>query len=157
VRGFVFGAEFKYRCRQQWEEKTMLDTPDIVISSLDMQRLEGLLATLASDTPGLDALRAELDRADICAPQSMPASVVTMNSVVVFEIEESGESFELALRYPRDAGAPRSISILAPMGSALLGLRIGQSIAWPLPDGKRRSVRVVDISYQPERAGNFTQ
>jgi regulator of nucleoside diphosphate kinase len=137
--------------------KTMLDTPDIVISSLDMQRLEGLLATLASDTPGLDALRAELDRADICAPQSMPATVVTMNSVVVFEIEESGESFELALRYPRDAGAPRSISILAPMGSALLGLRIGQSIAWPLPDGKRRSVRVVDISYQPERAGNFTQ
>lgn len=135
----------------------MLDTPDIVISSLDMQRLEGLLATLASDTPGLDALRAELDRADICAPQSMPASVVTMNSVVVFEIEESGESFELALRYPRDAGAPGSISILAPMGSALLGLRIGQSIAWPLPDGKSRSVRVVDVSYQPERAGNFSQ
>ncbi len=131
--------------------------PNIVISSLDMQRLEGLLASLAPATPGVDALQAELDRAEVREPQSMPTTVVTMNSVVRFEIEESGESFELALRYPRDAGVPGTVSILAPMGSALLGLRIGQSIAWPLPGGRLNSVRVVDISYQPERAGNFTQ
>lgn len=131
--------------------------PNIVISSLDMQRLEGLLATLAPTTPGVEALEAELTRAEVRDPQSMPATVVTMNSVVRFEIEESGESFELALRYPRDAGVPGTVSILAPLGSALLGLNVGQSIDWTLPGGKMSSVRVVDISYQPERAGNFAQ
>jgi regulator of nucleoside diphosphate kinase len=135
----------------------MRTEPNIVISSLDMQRLEGLLATLAPATPGIEALEAELTRAEVRDPQSMPATVVTMNSVVRFEIEESGESFELALRYPRDAGVPGTVSILAPLGSALLGLNVGQSIEWTLPGGKVSSVRVVDISYQPERAGNFTQ
>lgn len=131
--------------------------PNIVISSLDMQRLENLLATLPASTPGVDELRIELDRADVREPQSMPATVVTMNSMVVFEIEESGERFERLLCYPRDAGTPGAISILAPLGSAVLGLSVGQSIDWPLPGGKVRSVRVVDISYQPERTGNFTQ
>lgn len=130
--------------------------PNIVISSLDLQRLEALLATQpASDA--IDALQEELDRADIREPQAIPPTVVTMNSVVVFEIEQTGERFELALRYPRDAGQPGTLSILAPLGSALLGLNIGQSIAWPLPGGKEQSVRVVDIAYQPERAGNFLQ
>lgn len=131
--------------------------PNIVISSLDMQRIEGLLATLAPTAPGVEALEAELARAEVREPQSMPATVVTMNSVVRFEIEESGESFELALRYPRDAGVQGTVSILAPLGSALLGLNIGQSIDWTLPGGRMSSVRVVDIAYQPERAGNFNQ
>lgn len=134
----------------------MSTAPNIVISSLDLQRIEALLATQpASDA--IDALQEELDRADIREPQAMPATVVTMNSVVVFEIDETGERFELALRYPRDAGQPGSLSILAPMGSALLGLNVGQSIEWPLPGGKMRSVRVVDIAYQPEREGNYLQ
>jgi regulator of nucleoside diphosphate kinase len=136
--------------------------PNIVISSLDMQRLEGLLATLVPAAPGVEvpgaaALEAELARAEVRAPQSMPATVVTMNSVVQFEIEETGEAFELALCYPRDAGVPGTVSILAPLGSALLGLNVGQSIEWMVPGGKVSSVRVVGISYQPERAGNFTQ
>lgn len=134
----------------------MSTAPNIVISSLDLQRIEALLATQpASDA--IDALQEELDRADIREPQAMPATVVTMNSVVVFEIDETGERFELALRYPRDAGQPGALSILAPMGSALLGLTIGQTIAWPLPGGRMRSVRVVDLAYQPERAGNYLQ
>lgn len=135
----------------------MQTAPEIVISSLDLQRLEGLLAALSTPTPGTVALQAELDRAEVRLPREMPPSVVTMNSVVVFEIEESRERFELALRYPRDAGHPGAVSILAPVGSALLGLSVGQSIEWPLPSGKTRSVRVVDIAYQPERAGDFTQ
>lgn len=135
----------------------MQTEPNIVISSLDMQRLENLLASLPATTPGVDELQIELDRAEVREPRSMPATVVTMNSVVVFELEESGERFERTLCYPRDAGAPGAVSILAPLGSALLGLAVGQSIDWPLPGGKLSSVRVVDISYQPERAGNFAR
>ncbi|MDB6062768.1 MAG: nucleoside diphosphate kinase regulator [Verrucomicrobiaceae bacterium] len=131
--------------------------PNIVVSSLDLQRLENLLAGLSQPVAGIDALRNELDRADVLAPQQMPSSVVTMNSTVAFAIEESGERFELTLCYPVDAGKPNTVSILAPVGSALLGLAIGQSIDWSLPGGKTRRVRVIDIVYQPERAGNFTQ
>lgn len=134
----------------------MQTVPEILISSRDLERLEYLLAGLPAATPGADLLQAELDRADVCAPQQMPASVVTMNSTVVFEIEESGERFERKLCYPSGAGDAGAVSILAPLGCALLGLSVGQSIDWPLPSGKR-SVRVVDITYQPERAGNFMQ
>lgn len=134
----------------------MSTVPDIVVSSLDLQRLEALLATLPASSD-IDALQAELDRADVLEPRQIPADVVTMNSRVIFEVDETGERFELALRYPRDAGAPGTLSILAPLGSALLGLRIGQSIAWPLPGGRTRAVRVVDIAYQPERDGNYLQ
>lgn len=134
----------------------MSTAPNIVISSFDLQRLEALL-TAQPASAAIDALQQELDRADIREPQAMPATVVTMNSVVLFEIEQTGERFELALRYPRDAGQPGTLSILAPMGSALLGLNIGQSIEWPLPGGKERSVRVVDIAYQPEREGHYLQ
>jgi regulator of nucleoside diphosphate kinase len=135
----------------------MSTEPNIVVSSLDLQRLDSLLAGLSQSAPGVEALRHELDRADVREPQRMPSSIVTMNSTVVFVIEESGEHFELTLCYPHDAGKPGAVSILAPVGSALLGLAIGQSIDWTLPGGKVRSIRVVDISYQPERAGNFTQ
>lgn len=134
----------------------MSTAPEILISSLDLQRLEALLASLPASS-GADALRTELERADVLDPAEMPPTVVTMNSVVVFEIEETGERFEMALRYPRDAGGPGTLSVLAPMGSALLGLQIGQAIEWPTPGGKTRSVRVVDIAYQPEREGNYLQ
>ncbi len=131
--------------------------PDIVISSLDLQRLEELLDRLPASAPEAGLLQAELARAEVREPQQMPDNVVTMNSTVTFEIEESGERFERTLCYPREAGKSDAVSILAPLGCALLGLTVGQSIQWPLPTGKTGSVRVIEITYQPERAGNFTQ
>jgi regulator of nucleoside diphosphate kinase len=129
--------------------------PDIVVSTLDLQRLESLLANLPADTPGADLLQIELDRAEVRAPEQMPPLVVTMNSRVIFEIEATGERFTRTLCYPRAAGEPNTVSILAPLGAALLGLAVGQSIDWPLPGGKTGTVRVIDIVYQPERAGDF--
>ncbi|MBX3665016.1 MAG: GreA/GreB family elongation factor, partial [Burkholderiales bacterium] len=61
--------------------------------------------------------------------------------------------FELTLVYPRDAGGEGRISVLAPVGSALLGLSVGSALDWPLPDGPSTTVRVSAITYQPERAG----
>jgi regulator of nucleoside diphosphate kinase len=115
-----------------------------------------LAAIPASVFPNKAQLQSELDRADVLAPEQMPATVVTMNSTVKFSIEETGKEFCLTLVYPRDMdGSTDRISIFAPVGSALLGLSVGDSLAWPGPGGKTMTVHVTEIIYQPERAGEL--
>jgi regulator of nucleoside diphosphate kinase len=132
-------------------------TPSIKISSLDFERIESLLDSLAPNSfPEADLLAAELDRAQVIDPKEMPADVVTMNSRVRFAVEPSGKQYELTLVYPKGIdGTAGKISILAPVGSALLGLSVGQEIEWPAPGGNIIRVRIIDILYQPERAGDF--
>lgn len=131
--------------------------PNITVSSQDAERLEALMASLPRGSfPGKDALEAELLRADIVEPQNVPPSVITMNSTVRFRVEPSNETFTLTLVYPKDLdGSNGQISILAPVGSALLGLSVGDSIEWPKPGGGMLQVRVEDVVYQPERAGEL--
>ncbi len=131
--------------------------PKIVISSLDAERIESLLDSLPDSAfPGRDDLAAELARADIVDPQDIPPTVVTMNSTVRFQIESSPKEFLMTLVYPKDVDASgNTISILAPVGSALLGLSIGDAIEWPKPGGGVLRVNIVEISYQPERAGEY--
>lgn len=129
--------------------------PEITVSSLDLARLEALLSR--ADVNGSEAgdlLQTELDRAEILPPEKMPSDVVTMNSVVVFKIEQTGAEFERTLCYPSQT-SENSVSVLAPVGMALLGLRIGQTIEWPGPDGRSLQVTITDIRYQPERAGDL--
>ena len=135
----------------------MHTSPNIVISSLDAQRLENLLASVrGSDFPGRDELEAELARADVVEPEEIPPTVVTMNSTVRFKVLPGGQAFELTLVYPKDAdGSGSRISILAPVGSALLGLSQGDEIEWPKPDGGVMRVRIEEVTYQPERAGEY--
>lgn len=131
--------------------------PPLTVSSLDLERLETLLQTSAGASfPGRSQLQAELDRADIVEPAEMPPQVVTMNSTVKFSIQETGKDFCLTLVYPRDAGStPNAISIFAPVGSALLGLSVGNELAWPVPGGACMTVRVAEVTYQPERSGEL--
>lgn len=131
--------------------------PQIVISSLDADRLEQLLDSLPNGAfPGKAALEAELARAEIVEPQQIPATVVTMNSTVRFRVESSPDEFILTLVYPKDMDASsQKISILAPVGSALLGLSTGDVIEWPKPGGGVLQVRIEEVVYQPERAGEF--
>lgn len=132
----------------------MSELPNITVSTLDLSRLETLLAN--SDEPAADALQAELDRAKVLEPERMPPDVVTMHSSVRFVVEETGEEFEKTLCFPREiAEKADGVSVLAPLGSALLGLSVGQVIDWPVPGGKTRRVRILAIPYQPERAGDF--
>jgi regulator of nucleoside diphosphate kinase len=137
----------------------MTSRPNLIISSLDAERLERLLENLpASGFPGHQALEAELARADIVAPQDMPPDVVTMNSTVKFRVDGSAEEFTLTLVYPRDMDTSNEkISILAPVGSALLGLSCGDEIEWPRPGGGVMKVRIEEVTYQPERAGDFAR
>ncbi|WP_395402809.1 nucleoside diphosphate kinase regulator [Pseudoduganella sp. UC29_106] len=120
--------------------------PHITISSLDADRLEALISAMRPDNLAGRALLNEITRADILAPEDMPADVVTMNSTVRFEIAGSTEVRCLTLAYPRDmAQLPNGISILTPIGSALLGLSVGDTIDWPGPDGQLLTVRVLEV------------
>ena len=120
--------------------------PAITVSSLDMDRLEALLDKLPQNFPGRDALEAELDRAD----------VVTMNSTVRFSLQGTENSQTLTLVYPKEVdGSPDKVSVFATVGTALLGLRIGDTFELPSPTGKVVTVKVEAITYQPERSGEL--
>ena len=130
----------------------MPQEPQIIITSADLGRLDRLLdSTSLSHMPGLDALRHELDRAEVVEPHEIPPDVITMNSMARFVDEVSGREYELTLVYPDDAHLTHgTVSVLAPVGSALLGLSVGQSIEWPLPGGRTMTLRVLEVTYQPE-------
>ena len=129
----------------------------IVVTSRDLERLERLLESLPVDAfPGKSALESELGRAEVVEPERIPPNVVTKNSTVRFTLTDSGKEFRLTLVYPKDAqGEHDRISILAPVGSALLGLAVGDEIQWPRPGGGMSTVRVIDVAYQPERSGEL--
>ena len=129
---------------------------NIILSSLDVERLEKPLDALPRGSfPGQAELRAELDRGDVVAPKDVPPNVVTMNSTVRF-VFESGKEFSMTLVYPEHVeGDASRISILAPVGSALLGLTVGEHIEWPQPGGGRMKLTVKEVLWQPERAGEF--
>jgi regulator of nucleoside diphosphate kinase len=131
-----------------------MSRPAIVLSRMDVERIENLLDRLpASEAHQHAALRAELERADVREPADVPADVVTMNSTVTFSEEGTGEQVTISLVYPGAAGKPGTVSILAPVGSALLGLARGQEIDWPMPGGRSRRLHVVAVDYQPEASG----
>jgi regulator of nucleoside diphosphate kinase len=133
----------------------MNSSPTITITRLDMQRLERLLDSLDEFGPGAEALQAELDRAEVVGHDEVPAGVVTMNSRVHCREESSGKDYHLTLVYPEDAGGEGKVSILAPVGSALLGLSVGQHIDWPAPGGKQLKLTLLEVEYQPEAAGEY--
>ena len=131
-----------------------MSLPRVILSRFDRDRLERLLEKVGR-RPDLDALREEIERAEIVEPESVPRDVVTMNSVVRFVDEDAGRESEIKLVFPGHADVEaKRISVLAPIGSALLGLSVGDSIDWPLPQGRTRRLRVVAITYQPEAAGD---
>ena len=130
--------------------------PPITMSSLDEARLERLLESDAyRQLPGIDALLSEMERANVVKPVDMPPDVVTMNSTIRFVDDSNGAEFEYTLVYPADAGKPDTISVLAPVGSALLGLSVGQSIAWRVPGGRELDLRVLAVVRQPEAMGEY--
>lgn len=142
---------------------TMNEQPEIVLSSLDVARIEAIIDQTPA-APLASQLEAELARGRVVSPQEIPDDVVTMNSRVCFCLKENGREFEKVLCYPADADKiVDGLSILTPVGSSLLGLRVGQTmrvlgqvIAAPLAgETKLSDVRVTAIQYQPERAGDY--
>lgn len=130
----------------------MADMPQIFLTQTDMDRL----LKLVEAQPGqrLEKLERELVRATVLPREKIPRDVVTMNSRVIFENETTGERREVTLVYPANADIEAGrISVMVPVGTALLGLRTGQSIDWELPGGDRQRFRIVEVPFQPEAAG----
>ncbi|MGY0504554.1 nucleoside diphosphate kinase regulator [Luteimonas sp. e5] len=134
----------------------MSDLPVLIMSRPDWDRLDALLESKAArNLPGAQALRIELDRAEVVEPADVPGDIVTMNSTARFIDDDSGETYTLTLVYPDGAGKPGTVSIMAPVGSALLGLKVGQRIEWRLPGGKMTHLRVLEVTDQPEARGEI--
>ena len=135
----------------------MTTAPSIILTRLDVQRLEQLIDRLGDESPGAEALHAELDRAeDVVGHDEVPAGVVTMNSSVHCREQGSGKDYHLTLVYPKHANADEGkISIMAPVGSALLGLQVGQHIDWPAPGGKTLKLELLSVEGQPKDGGAF--
>jgi regulator of nucleoside diphosphate kinase len=130
----------------------------ICITKRDMQRLRSLLDNpdLMRQKPYLEQLEHELDQADVVESSEIPADTVTMNSTVLLIDIETDEEMILTLVYPDHAYIPEGrISVLAPVGTAILGCRQGETVEWAVPEGIR-SLRVDCILYQPEASGEFS-
>jgi regulator of nucleoside diphosphate kinase len=128
----------------------------IYITDADFERLRRLISgrrgAKAIDHEYLDMLEQELDRAEIVEPDAVPRDVVTMNSEVRLKDLDSGEVRVYRLVFPSQSRTDNSISVLAPIGTAMLGYRVGDVIEWRVPKGIRR-LKVLDVIYQPEAAG----
>jgi regulator of nucleoside diphosphate kinase len=134
-------------------------TSELIITRADRQRLGTLVDKAAQaglvERRHLDELEAELESATAVEPQEVPADVITMNSTVRLRDLDADESFEFTLVYPRDADADEGrVSVLAPVGTAMIGYRVGDVIKWSVPAGTIR-LKVEEVVYQPESAGDF--
>jgi regulator of nucleoside diphosphate kinase len=130
----------------------MANLPQIYLTQDDADRL----LKLVEAQPGKlsEKLEGELVRANVVPREEIPDDVVTMNSRVVFEDETTRERREVTLVYPGSADIDAGkISVLVPIGTALLGLRVGQAIDWELPGGEKHRYRIVEVPFQPEAAG----
>ncbi|MDD5678513.1 MAG: nucleoside diphosphate kinase regulator [Kiritimatiellae bacterium] len=131
----------------------------IFITANDHQKLNELLSVAGTsnyrDRNDLQSLGAELQRAKIVESRDMPKTVVTMNTRLRFSDLDDGKKMEITLVFPSDANIDEGkMSVLSPVGTALLGYAKGDVIEWPVPGGTRK-IRIDDILYQPEAAGNL--
>jgi len=130
----------------------------ITVTELDLHRLRRCLTASGSKLSEsvIEPFEAELARAEVIDPAVAAPGLVTMNSRVVFENVHTGRLREITLVYPEDADAARDrVSVFSPVGTALLGLSVGQEIAWQLPNGRGARFRVAHVVYQPEAAGDL--
>jgi len=130
----------------------------IYITEFDYNRLSGLIDRArernGDDREYLNKLETELDRAEIVDPKEIRADVVTMRSKVRLKDLMSGESNTYSLVFPTEANfAEGKISVLAPIGTAILGYKRGDTIEWPVPSGLRK-LKIEEILYQPEASGD---
>lgn len=122
----------------------MLAKPELTVSSDDYARLYSLLESMP-DSETADQLMDELERAVVVEKQELPPNVVAMHSKVTFTVVSTNRTFTYKLVYPQEATEENTLSVLTPVGSALLGLSVGQEIEWPLSGKKMSLVRLDSI------------
>lgn len=127
----------------------------IYITQEDSDRLRSLISGRRTANPSdyetLEMLEQELDRAEVVEPEQLPRDVITMNSDFRLKDLDSGRIQRYKLVFPNQFRWDNSVSVLAPIGMAVLGYRVGDVIEWPVPKGVRR-LEVLEVIYQPEAA-----
>lgn len=134
--------------------------PPVFISRRDFGRLEHLARVRPAHCADIVArfLIAELDRAIICRDDDLPANAVTMRSRVLFRPDVGRDIESRTLVYPHDYDPSGAVlSILSPVGVALLGLREGASMVYPALDGGIRRVAVEKVAWRPDRQVRFVE
>lgn len=138
----------------------MTRTTEIRLTELDAARLERSLIEQLRQSPestqAATELEALLDAAAVVPSAAIDPDIVTMNSTVVLEEQPGGRRLIVTLVYPKDSDPERSrISVLTPVGRALIGARVGATINVVVPDNAPRELRVAEMQYQPEANGHF--
>lgn len=153
-------AAQKLRDEMRVNEAEMVREATIYITEVDRQRLEKLIELAGersrrANHQYLSGLEEELERAETVAPKDVPPDVITMRSKVRLRDLNTGEEIVYTLVFPAEANYEEGkISVLAPVGTAMLGYRVGDTIEWQVPSGLRR-LKVEELLYQPEAAGDY--
>lgn len=131
----------------------------VFITDTDRDRLEKLLLGARQwsnrDKAHLQALEEELDKAYTVGSKEIPGDVVTMRSQMRVRDMKSCKEMDLSVVFPSEADSEQGkISVLAPVGTALLGYRVGDTVEWRVPGGLRR-LKIERVLYQPEAAGDY--
>ena len=132
---------------------------NLYVTENDVKRLQTLLEVAKQSqyygSDELQKLGAELNRALVVASKDVPRDVITMNSKVRLLDLETKEEMTYTLVFPDEADfAEGKISVLAPIGTAMLGYRAGDTFSWQVPAGIRR-IKILSILYQPEASGDY--
>ena len=138
----------------------MIKTSEIRLTDLDAARLERALIDQLRHSPepvqGTAELEALLDAAAVVPSATIDPNVVTMNSTVMLEEQPAGRRLTVTLVYPKDSDPERSrVSVLSPVGRAVIGARVGDTVTIVVPGNEPRQLRVAEIPYQPEANGRF--
>jgi len=131
----------------------------IYVTEFDRTRLVNLLNVIGAwnekDKDYLTRLENELEQVQVVSPQAIPGNVVTMNSQARVRDLDSSEEMVFTLVFPAEADYILGrLSVLAPIGTALLGYRVGDTVEFEVPAGVRR-LKIEQIIYQPEAAGDY--
>jgi regulator of nucleoside diphosphate kinase len=133
-----------------------LDKPSIQVTTWDYRRLSAVVDAflLRGCEPLVDLLAEELDRAELVEPVAVPRDVATMHSSVKFTDDNTGEVRVVTLAYPGEEDSRQGkISVITPVGSALIGLRAGATMSWRTLDGRTKRLSVLEVRHQPEAQG----
>lgn len=134
---------------------TTMDTRVIYITEKDKRRLRPLIEVARHSRDDLRGLQSEMEHACVVTPTDVPPDVITMNSKVRLRDLETDEEMTYELVFPNNADIERGkISVIAPVGTAMLGHRVGDEFEWTVPAGSVR-FRVEEVLYQPEACGHY--
>ncbi|MCC6259319.1 MAG: nucleoside diphosphate kinase regulator [Anaerolineales bacterium] len=136
-----------------------MENKPIYLTEFDRERLQKLIVEAQSTdyrkSEYLEKLRTEIARATIVSSQDIPGDVITMNSIVRLKDTDTKEEETYTLVFPEDSDLQQGkLSILAPIGTAMLGYKVGDIFEWKVPAGVR-SLQIIEIIYQPESSGDF--